>query len=293
MVNKEELLNTAKILLISDMKEDYDIISSFGFKKIDWFKSIVKADNYFMDNLDALDDYFIVITGFQKTYNYRIIKNVKLEDYLKSLKNRTYCYEMPNNRMTYPWYLELYVKIPNEIIKEKWNIDNKSLRNILSDIVNICTVGYNQKRNSIIKNKVNKKSIIVEKEDNSMLEIFENIRTMAISCLNNNSLYYNKSKDINIYEVQSRIRIEYMINGKIICAVVFDKDYNETKVIDMELLNEKGKLFKTDIILNPNGKVTDSKKINALKFVNNKLSDYINSLQIRDRIKTLKYSKIK
>lgn len=294
MENKQELLNKAKILLISDMKEDYKVLISFGFKNIDWIKSMVIADSYFMDNIEKLDDYFIIITGFQKTYNYRLLKNIKLEDYLKSLQTRKYFYEEPNSRMTFPWFLELYVKVPIEISNQNWNINNKSLNSILNDIVNYCTFGSTEKSDILPKKEKNKNSVIVNDNDVSILKVFENIRMLSAKYLNNRYKYYSKQKDVNIYEVNNKIRVEYMINGKILCAITFDKAFSEIKVIDMELLNEKGKLVKTDLILSSDDcKRYEAKKVSALKFLETKLMDYINSLQIKSREKYLKYSKIK
>ncbi len=60
---KEKLLNNANILLISDDEEEYNNIKNFGFKKIDWFKSGVVADNYFKKNKKKLDKYHILIEG--------------------------------------------------------------------------------------------------------------------------------------------------------------------------------------------------------------------------------------
>lgn len=294
MENKQELLNKAKILLISDMKEDYKVLISFGFKNIDWIKSMVIADSYFMDNIEKLDDYFIIITGFQKTYNYRLLKNIKLEDYLKSLQTRKYFYEEPNSRMTFPWFLELYVKVPIEISNQNWNINNKSLNSILNGIVNYCTFGSTEKSDILPKKEKNKNSVIVNEKDVSILKVFENIRMLSIEYLNNRYKYYSNKKDVNIYEVNNKIRVEYMINGKILCAITFDKAFSEINVIDMELLNEKGKLVKTDLILNSDDcKRYEAKKVSALKFLETKLIDYINSLEIRRKEKYLKYSKIK
>lgn len=61
--NKNNVLNNANILLISVNEEDYNELIRYGFKNIDYFKSIIRADRYFREHPEYLEKYHIIFTG--------------------------------------------------------------------------------------------------------------------------------------------------------------------------------------------------------------------------------------
>ena len=64
-ININEFKNQATVLLISDNQEDYDRLVEYGFKNIDYFKSVIRADNYFRKHPNELKKYQIIIKGNQ------------------------------------------------------------------------------------------------------------------------------------------------------------------------------------------------------------------------------------
>lgn len=64
--NKENVLNNGKVLIISDDEEDYNEFIKYGFKNVDYFRSIVRADRYFKKYPDRLKQYHIILKGRQK-----------------------------------------------------------------------------------------------------------------------------------------------------------------------------------------------------------------------------------
>ena len=61
--NKQQVTENANVLLISDTQEDYEEIKKYGFKNVDYFKSIIRADNYFSIHPEELEKYHIIFEG--------------------------------------------------------------------------------------------------------------------------------------------------------------------------------------------------------------------------------------
>lgn len=279
---QEELLNS-KILLISDMIDDYKTLESFGFKNIHFIRSMERADSYFMDNLEELDSYFMIITGFQSIYNFRVIKNMTLPDEIKKIKGRKYFYEEPNNRMPFPWLLEAYVKVPSDRLEEEWNINNHSLSSIISGCLN--KLGYENSQVQSKKSFEFKSSFV--KEEIGEKDIYEHIKSMILTCLDlKENGYTVKINDLNIYESEKGIRVEYIVDGMVVSAITFPKeDLYDVTFIDIELINNKGKLVNNEVGIYPVGykdisvrKVND-KELFTLKIIEGKLSNYLEKIR--------------
>ena len=60
---KTLLLQDANVLLLSEVGKEYEQLQSYGFKKIDRFKSIIRADKYFKSHPEELKKYHIIIDG--------------------------------------------------------------------------------------------------------------------------------------------------------------------------------------------------------------------------------------
>ena len=56
-IEKVRFLNNANVLLISERQEEYDELVKYGFKNIDYFKSLVIADKYFKLHPERLYKY--------------------------------------------------------------------------------------------------------------------------------------------------------------------------------------------------------------------------------------------
>ena len=60
--NSEELLG-ARVLLLSESSDDYGILVNMGFKRINWLKSIKRANDYFDTKPNILGKHDIIIIG--------------------------------------------------------------------------------------------------------------------------------------------------------------------------------------------------------------------------------------
>lgn len=83
--NKEKVLNTANVLLISDIEEDYDALVKYGFKNVDYFKSIIRADKYFDKHPEKLKKYNIILKGNQSVQHCCFEGRTKLDSTIDEL----------------------------------------------------------------------------------------------------------------------------------------------------------------------------------------------------------------
>lgn len=88
-LQKETVLNNANVLLISDNVEDYEGLLKSGFKNIDYFKSIIRADAYFESHPSELYKYHLVLIGNQNVQHCCFFGNVDLEKKISSLSRVT------------------------------------------------------------------------------------------------------------------------------------------------------------------------------------------------------------
>lgn len=91
--NKTNVLNTANVLLISDIQKDYDEIIKYGFKNVDYFKSIIRADKYFAEHPKELQKYHIILRGNQNVQHCCLDGAVELDRTIRELSNRTHILE--------------------------------------------------------------------------------------------------------------------------------------------------------------------------------------------------------
>lgn len=83
--NKDRILNSANVLLISESNEDYDELIKYGFQNIDHFKSFIRADQYFAKYPERLNKYHIILQAFSSISCYFFGENVELKEKIKNL----------------------------------------------------------------------------------------------------------------------------------------------------------------------------------------------------------------
>lgn len=82
---KDNVLKNANVLLISDVQDDYDELIKYGFKNINYFKSIIRAIQYFKKYPEEIDNYHIIIKGNQKAQRYCFECKFELDTEFKRL----------------------------------------------------------------------------------------------------------------------------------------------------------------------------------------------------------------
>ncbi len=83
--NKDKILNSGNVLLISESNEDYDELIKYGFQKIDHFKSLIRADQYFAKYPERLNKYHIILQGISSISYCFFGENVELKEKIKNL----------------------------------------------------------------------------------------------------------------------------------------------------------------------------------------------------------------
>lgn len=126
---KDKLLSDANVLLISDDEDEYNRIKNFGYKKIDWFKSQIVADNYFNEHKEELNKYHIYIKGSHNFYSFRnFMYEKELEKKGNVLRTSYFTYDEGNQN-----YYEYNFR--DELTHNSWNIYSPDYNDILHNVV--------------------------------------------------------------------------------------------------------------------------------------------------------------
>lgn len=80
---RRNVLNDANVLLVSSCEDDYNGLIKYGFKKVDYFKSYIRADKYFQEHFDELSKYQIILLGNNNVREYEV--NTDLEERISFL----------------------------------------------------------------------------------------------------------------------------------------------------------------------------------------------------------------
>ncbi len=59
--DKKRLCERSRVLLISDMTDDYEALKKYGFKTIDWWRSKKNAEHFFSANPSELEKFDIYL----------------------------------------------------------------------------------------------------------------------------------------------------------------------------------------------------------------------------------------
>ena len=133
--NKKNVLDTANILLISDIQEDYDELIKYGFKNVDYFKSIVRADKYFAEHPEELQKYHIILKGNQNVQHCCFDGDVELDRTIRELRNKTHVLETSLNRYDYGDHIKLVTYLNDNHNRRSWDTEEQTYTDIFDRIV--------------------------------------------------------------------------------------------------------------------------------------------------------------
>lgn len=131
--NKDKVLNTANILLVSDIQDDYDELVKYGFKNVDYFKSIIRADQYFSKHPEELEKYHIIIKGNQNVQHCCFDGDVELDEKFRKLGEEKL--ELTLHRYDYSDHMELVTYLKDSINDRSWDTQEQSYTGIFDRIV--------------------------------------------------------------------------------------------------------------------------------------------------------------
>lgn len=133
--NKEKVLNEANILLISDIQDDYDELVKYGFKNVDYFKSIIRADSYFTEHPEELEKYHIILKGNQNVQHCCFEGDVELDRTINRLRDKKHILEPSLYRYDYPDHIELITYLSDRNNCRSWDTKELTYQGIFDRIV--------------------------------------------------------------------------------------------------------------------------------------------------------------
>lgn len=133
--NKEKVLNEANILLISDIQDDYDELVKYGFKNVDYFKSIIRADSYFAEHPEELEKYHIILKGNQNVQHCCFEGDVELDRTINRLRDKKNILEPSLYRYDYPDHIELVTYLSDRNNCRSWDTKELTYQGIFDRIV--------------------------------------------------------------------------------------------------------------------------------------------------------------
>ena len=133
--NKKNVLDTANILLISDIQEDYDELIKYGFKNVDYFKSIVRADKYFTEHPEELEKYHIILKGNQNVQHCCFDGDVELDRKFSKLREEKHILNTHLYRSDYGDQMKLVTYLKDSINHRSWDAEEQTYTDIFNRIV--------------------------------------------------------------------------------------------------------------------------------------------------------------
>lgn len=133
--NKEKVLNEANVLIISDIQADYDELIKYGFKNVDYFKSIIRADTYFAKNPEELQKYHIIIKGNQNVQHCCFDGDVKLDRTIDRLRDEKHILEIFLHRYDYSDHIELVTYLDDCNNHRSWDTNETTYSDAFDRIV--------------------------------------------------------------------------------------------------------------------------------------------------------------
>lgn len=134
--NKKNVLATANILLISDIEEDYDELVKYGFKNIDYFKSIIRANKYFANNKEKLEKYNIILKGNQITERCSSLeKGAELKRIIEELNNNEHILVISLDRYDYSDHKEFITYLTDRKNCKSWEVKELTYSELFDRVV--------------------------------------------------------------------------------------------------------------------------------------------------------------
>jgi hypothetical protein len=272
LFQKEKVTNNANVLLLSDKKEDYDILKNYGFKKINHFMSIIKADDYFKNHPNELENYDLVINGnclYAGWYYFKLPTIRKIEDLrLKHVLIDTSSFKK-QEWLKHPYETEFY-----DLDQYRcWNTYSDTVSEMLDSLV-ICLERnrildmYDKKFIKIDDTKTKELPSPTKMSDiKILLATSSTVEDQAIEYLRNKGLNIDAIPDNNYTLYKDIIRklgdydiiitSDYSKNLPYLAVEALEQDKNTGRKFNLLLTYDDNTYNKTDLIGEKYGLATD------------------------------------
>lgn len=140
--NKKKVLSSANVLLISDIPEEYEEIIKYGFKNVDYFKSIIRADKYFAEHREELEKYHIILKGNQMVQKYCFYGDMELNKAIRNLRDISHILEVDLHRSNYSDHLEIMTYLYDDNNHRSWHPVTQNYTDIFDKIVENALINH-------------------------------------------------------------------------------------------------------------------------------------------------------
>lgn len=195
--NKEKFLNKGNVLLISDIQEDYDELIKYGFKNVNYFKSIIRADSYFSKQPKELEKYHIIIKGNQNVQHCCFDGDVPLDVEIRKLRDCNYILTLSLNKYVYDDHTEFATYLGDRHNHRNWDIKELTYKDIFDRIVENTLINHTLEKAKLEDTKF---VSIEDKINPNRLPLPKKKSDLKILCLDSTAdrtySYYNKMANI-------------------------------------------------------------------------------------------------
>lgn len=140
--NKDKILRCANVLLISDIEDDYNELVKYGFKNIDYFRSIIRADKYFSKHPEELEKYHIVLQGNQNVQHCCLEQSVDLEEKIRNLKYVKHILTTSLSRYFYPYDTKFVAYLSDNKNNKFWDTNESTYKAIFDRIIEATFINH-------------------------------------------------------------------------------------------------------------------------------------------------------
>lgn len=191
--NKEKVLNGSNVLLISDVQEDYDELLKYGFKNVDYFNSIIRADSYFSKHPKELEKYHIILKGNQNVQHCCLEGEVSLDVEIRKLRDCNYILTLSLNKYVYDDHTEFVTYLGDRHNHRNWDTKELTYKDIFNRIVENTLINHTLEKAKLEDTKF---IPIEDKINPNRLPLPKKKSDLKILCLDSTAdrtySYYNK-----------------------------------------------------------------------------------------------------
>lgn len=131
--NKGRALSGVNVLLISDTQDDYDELIKYGFQNVNYFKSIIRADQYFNKHPEELESYHLILKGKQTVQYFD--GNAELDRAISKLSNNNSILTLSLYKYDYLDHIELVTHLDDRNNHKSWDVKETTYQGLFDRIV--------------------------------------------------------------------------------------------------------------------------------------------------------------
>lgn len=146
---KDTLLTKGKVLLISDSSSEYEEVVNYGFLNVDYFKSLILADQYFEEHEEQLEKYHAILLGSQKGLNFHLMEEIDLIYKINRLRYENYMIKTS----IHPLFDSFSALFENYDTLRSWSYMEGSYSKLLDHVVENSFINHTSEKIGLVEEK--------------------------------------------------------------------------------------------------------------------------------------------